>query len=177
MADTDNVADDTATENSSSQSESNSVMIKVGALLAVVLAIQVTVVMVFLKPPQAVITGDDAQIQEAAEATNNVTEVEIDSFSCANNEAIQASVVHVNFSLSVVVNDSNKDNFVEAFTHHSNKRIIESVEKVARSAKLEDLSDPELATIKLKIKEAINRVMRKSYVERAIIYKFTMIEQ
>lgn len=168
-------------QTSTGQSETNSVLIKIGVLLAIVLAIQVTVVLMFVNPQvsgPAEIIGDPSLIAEESESIgDNIDEVEIGSFQCANTTAIPSSIVHVNFKLCALVTRAKKDLFKDTVNGASNKRVREAVEKVARSATLDDLNDASLNSIKLQIKEEINRVLRKSYVEQSIIYDFTIMEQ
>ena len=67
--------------------------------------------------------------------------------------------------------------FETAANQHHNARVRQAVLKVARSASLEDLNDPNLTTIKRQLREEINKVLRKSYVTEVVISDFKTMEQ
>ena len=51
------------------------------------------------------------------------------------------------------------------------------MDTIIRGAKLDELNDPELETIKRLIREDVNRLLRKDYVNRVVITDVRIIEQ
>lgn len=118
----------------------------------------------------------DAKEEEEAEEADTV-EVEIDSFSASNSLAAPGSVIHVNFKLVASVASSQETTFAELVSKGKQGRVRQAIIKVARSASLEDLQDPELNVFKTQMKEEINKVLQKSYVNDVIISAFRTMEQ
>ncbi|MAT16741.1 MAG: hypothetical protein CMJ46_15900 [Planctomyces sp.] len=162
-------------------------LIKIGGLLAVVLGLQVIVVWWLLSRPTVPATeltpGEEIENAISTEDTvggvSSVTdkEVEIDTFNCTNTSAIDEGVVHVSFHLSATTNPSNEVDFQLAVTNTAERRVKEAVERVARNAPYEDLKDPNLNSIRRQLKDEINKVLRKSYVNEVQITEFKIIEQ
>jgi len=113
----------------------------------------------------------------AAEEGTDAVEVAIDSFSTTNSRAAPGSVIHLTFKLTAVVAAGQDIAFENAANQHHNARVRQAVLKVARSASLEDLNDPNLTTIKRQLREEINKVLRKSYVSEVVISDFKTMEQ
>ncbi|HEX6984464.1 MAG TPA: flagellar basal body-associated FliL family protein [Planctomycetaceae bacterium] len=103
-------------------------------------------------------------------------EVLIDTFSTTNSRAAPGTVVHVTFKLTGVVPAGQEVAFEHAANQHHNTRVRQAVEKVARSASLDDLTDPNLTTVKRQLREEINKVLRKSYLTEVVISDFKTIE-
>lgn len=118
---------------------------------------------------------DDADSEEASEPDS--VEVGIDSFSASNSLAAPGSVIHVRFNLVATVARGQETTFAELVSKSKQARVRQAVIKVARSASLEDLQDPELNVFKRQIKEEINKVLHKSYVNDVIISSFRTMEQ
>ncbi|MCA9042145.1 MAG: flagellar basal body-associated FliL family protein [Planctomycetaceae bacterium] len=171
----------------SESGSSTTKLIKIGALLAVVLGLQVIVVWWLLSRPavpatevteEETIEGqfDEDNFNDGASSVTDA-EVVIDSFNCTNTSAIDEGVVHVSFHLSATTSPSNETDFQVAVTQTAERRVKEAVERVARNAPYEDLKDPYLNSIKRQIKDEINKVLRKSYVNEILITEFKIIEQ
>ncbi len=107
----------------------------------------------------------------------DTVEVPIDSFSVSNSLAAPGSVIHVRFKLVATVADGQQITFAELVSKSKQARVHQAIIKVARSASLEDLQDPELSVFKRQIKEEINKVLHKSYVNDIIISQFRTMEQ
>jgi flagellar basal body-associated protein FliL len=112
-----------------------------------------------------------------ADEESNAVEVTVDSFSTTNSRAAPGSVIHLTFKLTAVVAAGQDIAFENAANQHHNARVRQAVLKVARSASLEDLNDPNLTTIKRQLREEINKVLRKSYVNEVVISDFKTMEQ
>ncbi len=121
-------------------------------------------------------TGDEPNAEEEASEPDTV-EVPIDSFSVSNSLAAPGSVIHVRFKLVATVAEGQDIAFAELVGKSKQARVHQAVIKVARSASLEDLQDPELSVFKRQIKEEINKVLHKSYVNDIIISQFRTMEQ
>ncbi|MBA3313080.1 MAG: flagellar basal body-associated FliL family protein [Planctomycetaceae bacterium] len=125
-------------------------------------------------------TDDDAHADEvelAADEGADAIEVAIDSFSTTNSRAAPGSVIHLSFKLTAVVGKGQDVAFENAANQHHSARVRQAVLKVARSASLEDLNDPNLTTVKRQLREEINNVLRKSYVAEIVISDFKTMEQ
>jgi flagellar basal body-associated protein FliL len=120
--------------------------------------------------------GEDPDHGTTSDGPETV-EVLVDSFSTTNSRAAPGSVIHLTFKLTAVVPSGQDVSFEHAANQHHNARVRQAVLKVARSASLEDLNDPNLTTVKRQLREEINKVLRKSYVTEVVISDFKTIEQ
>lgn len=125
-----------------------------------------------------VIGGSSAKGDAEEEAVEpDTVEVSIDSFSTSNSLAAPGSVIHVRFDLVVTVAEGQETTFQDLVSKSKKARVRQAVNKVARSASLEDLQDAELNVFKRQVKEEINKVLHKSYVNDVIISSFRTMEQ
>lgn len=119
--------------------------------------------------------SDEAADEEKSEP--DTVEVEIDKFNASNSMAAPGSVIHVRFVLVATVAEGQETIFAELVSKSKQARVRQAVISVARRATLEDLQDPELNVFKRQIKEEINKVLHKSYVNDVIISSFQTMEQ
>lgn len=117
------------------------------------------------------------EVEDPIDGGVDSVEVAIDSFSTTNGRAAPGSVIHITFKLTAVVPVGQEIEFDRLANQQNNGRVRQVVEKIARSAGLDDLNDPSLATIKRQLREEINKVLRKSYVTEVVISDFKMMEQ
>ena len=103
-------------------------------------------------------------------------EVEIGSFNCSNNQA-DGSVLHISFRLYATIADGQQTAFKEIVQNRMNARVRQAVGKVIRSSSMEDLDDPDQGVIRRQLKEEINKVLRKSFVNEIILVDFRMMQQ
>ncbi len=144
-----------------------------GVLLLVVSAGMAGTFLVLLSDDE---TAHD-ELALTADEGSDAVEVTVDSFSTTNSRAAPGSVIHLTFKLTAVVSSGQDIEFEHAANQHHNARVRQAVLKVARSANLEDLNDPNLTTIKRQLREEINKVLRKSYVTEVVISDFKTMEQ
>lgn len=104
-------------------------------------------------------------------------EVPIDEFSTTNGRAAPGSVIHTTFKLTAVVPMGQEIEFERLANQQNNGRVRQAVEKIVRSANLDDLNDPNLSTMKRQLREEINKILKKSYVSEIVISDFKMMEQ
>jgi flagellar basal body-associated protein FliL len=78
--------------------------------------------------------------------------------------------------VAAVVKTNDAVQFRESVTKHKN-RIRQAIEKIFRSAERDELNDANLNALKRSMKEEVNKVLRKSYVDEIVVYDFSMIEQ
>ena len=114
---------------------------------------------------------------DAAAGDSESTEVTLETFMTTNNKASPGSIIHMTFRLVCIVATAQRTAFEHAANEEHRHRVRETVLKVARSASMEDLSDPDLSSIKRLFREEINKVLRKSYVTEVVISDFKTIEQ
>ncbi|MEX0717926.1 MAG: flagellar basal body-associated FliL family protein [Planctomycetaceae bacterium] len=157
--------------------------IRVLGLLAVIMAGQALLMLLFLPAPVETPTdgaaallaedGDDG----AADLNLSLVEVAIDEFNTTNSRATPGSIIHVSFKLVAIVAANEREPFATAVNGSHEARVREAIEKVVRSTSLDDLRDPSYVMLKRRIKSDINKVLRKSYVIEAVIRDFKTIEQ
>lgn len=112
-----------------------------------------------------------------ASSDSESAEVTLETFMTTNNRAAPGSIIHMTFRLVCIVQTAQKASFEHAANEEQRHRVRETILKVARSASMEDLSDPDLSSIKRLFREEINKVLRKSYVTEVVISDFKTIEQ
>jgi flagellar basal body-associated protein FliL len=122
--------------------------------------------------------GDDATDGEEAvdPLVYESVEMEIGTFNCSNNQA-DGSVVHISFRLFATIADGQQAAFEEIVQNRMNARVRQAVGKVVRSSSMEDLDDPDQGVIRRQLKEEINKVLRKSFVNEVILVDFRMLQQ
>ena len=125
------------------------------------------------------VLGDGSSDGDPSEAVdpNDGVEVEIDKFNTTNSRARLGSTLHVSFSLIAIVKPNNQAAFTEAANQAHKARVREAVVKIVRSASMDNLNDPDLSVIKRQIREAVNKVLRNSYILEVVIDDFRQMEQ
>ncbi len=108
---------------------------------------------------------------------SDTAEVILETVMTTNNKAAPGSIIHMTFRLVCIVATAQKAAFERAANEEHRHRVRETVLKVARSANMEDLSDPDLSTLKRLLREEINKVLRKSYVIEVVVSDYKTIEQ
>ena len=158
----------------------------IGGIVLVVVAVQAIVTWLLL--PNSASDGGhgkpDAKEHAAAAAhepeedapEGDVAEVALGDFSFSNTTAMAGSILHVDFKLAAVTS-SRQASSLEERVKTNTARIRQAVNKIVRSSNLEELNDPHLGTIKRLIKEDINRLLRKTYVNEVVITDVRIIEQ
>ena len=94
-----------------------------------------------------------------------------------NSIAAADTIVHIAFKLHALVATDQKDEFDAAANDKHKARVREAVEKIARSATLEDLEDSSLSTIRRLLREEINKVLRQSYVVDVVMSDYKTMKQ
>ena len=145
--------------------------VKTFALLLLIMLVEAAGIYVWLPDPSAKDNQDDTQnALKNAGADVETVEVLIDEFRTTNSRAaVQGSEINLTFTLAAVVSRDAEFDFKEAVQKNHQYRVHQAVEKVCRSATLQELTDPEISTIKRKIKEEINKVLGTSYIIVIII--------
>jgi flagellar basal body-associated protein FliL len=120
-------------------------------------------------------SGVEAEVDDVpADAT---VEVLIDNFNCTNNRAAAGSTIHVSFKVVCIVKDGQNLAFEELANKTHKTRTRQSIERIIRSAALEDLHDPNLSTIRRQIREEVNKVVGKNFVLDVAVSDIRLIEQ
>lgn len=114
--------------------------------------------------------GDDGALGELVEVPVGNSE-----YNCTNGKAAKDVVFHVNFRVVALVTASQRQAFIDAMKT-SEARIREAIIKVGRNSSHEELNDPHASSIKRLIREDINKILKKSYVQNIVISDFTVIE-
>lgn len=155
-------------------------VVRVVLLLLVVVGVEIAAVWFLLPSPEmagARKNTSDGAFDEGLDTGEPATrEVLIDTFNVTNRRAA-AGVIHIAFRLVAVVAAEHEVAFNEAANRLHRARVRQAVVKVARMSSLEDLGDPELSTVKRRIREEVNKVLRKSYITEVVISEFRTLEQ
>lgn len=126
--------------------------------------------------PEAAADGGRKVSAEPPRA-DGLVEVEVHNFTVTNNIAAADTIVHVAFKMYALVPSDQKSAFEDAAMVKNKARVREAVEKIARSATLDDLNDPNLGTLKRLLKEEVNKVLKQSYIVEVVISDFRTMEQ
>ena len=154
--------------------------LKVLGLLVIVMAVEAAGIYLLIPAPAASATGAESEAGSSTPAAelSDTVEVPIDPpFNVTNSRAAPGSIIHITFRLVAVVSGRQQTAFADAVNVIHSARVRQAIVKVARSSSMEDLSDPELSTLKRLIREEINKVLRKSYVIEVVISDFKTMEQ
>jgi len=125
------------------------------------------------KPEAAAIVKAPVETAKA----DGLAEIEVHNFTVTNNIAAADTIVHVAFKMYAIVPSDQKSAFEDAAMVKNKARVREAVEKIARSATLDDLNDPNLGTLKRLLKEEVNKVLKQSYIVEVVISDFRTMEQ
>ena len=169
---------------SSSKSPWGGKKVKIAALLVVVMAVEAMAIYFVLPQPAAPVSAgeDDTALGENPDREDvnhdvDTVEVEVGRFDTTNSRADSSAVIHISFKLYAIVARDQKVSFDQAAKSKHKARVRQAVITVCRSSSLNDLSDPELGVIKRKIRETVNKILRKSYIIEVVIDGFTTMEQ
>jgi flagellar basal body-associated protein FliL len=150
---------------------------KVKILLLLVLVMGVEAAGFYMLVPKS--TSTNATGEEDAGSMDNVETVEVafDSFQVYNGSAAPGRRLYVEFKLTTVVAKSQEIQFDQAASKKHKASVKQVVQEVVSSSSLTELNDPRLSVIRRKIKEEINKVLRKSYVNNVILTDYRVSEQ
>ena len=115
--------------------------------------------------------GHDAEPHEG-----DVAEVSLGNFSFSNGVAVPGVILHVDFKLTAITAAKQAASLESQVKVHD-ARIRQAVNKIVRGSNLEELNDPNMHAIKRSIREEVNRLLRKSYVNEVVITDIRTIEQ
>lgn len=115
--------------------------------------------------------GDGAE-EEPREAEVEQIEVFVDKFRCTNSVAKPGADITVSFSVYATVAKGQDVAFDTAVNKDHKGRVRQAIEKVVRGSNLDDLGDSNLGTIKRKIKEEVNKALRKSYIIEVVVSEY-----
>lgn len=127
--------------------------------------------------PEAAAAGSGEKVPAETAKADGLAEVEVHNFTVTNNIAAADTIVHVAFKMYALVPSDQKSAFEDAAMVKNKARVREAVEKIARSATLDDLNDPNLGTLKRLLKEEVNKVLKQSYIVEVVISDFRTMEQ
>jgi flagellar basal body-associated protein FliL len=160
----------------------------IGVIVTLVVVVQAVVTWLLLphsastdaahKPPekeQAAAAPPELE-HEVESHEGDVAEVAMGDFSFSNGTAMPGSIIHVDFKLAAVTSAKQAASLEAQIKQHS-ARIRQAVNRIVRGSNLEELNDPNLHAIKRSIREEINRLLRKSYVNEVVITDVRTMEQ
>lgn len=161
--------------------------IVIGAIVLIVVIVQVVVTSLLIPSHPAAENANKHEEKEHehaaaeqhhgdAETEGEFAEVPMGDFSFSNGTAAPGMIIHVDFKLSAVATSKQASSLDSQLKLHQ-ARVRQAVNKIVRMSSLEELNDPNLATIKRLIREDINRLLRKSYVLEVVITDVRTMEQ
>jgi len=158
----------------------------IGVIVLIVVAVQAIVTYLLVPHSTASDPGHKTPEKETATAPagehetesneGDVAEVALGDFSFSNGTAMPGSIINVSFKLAAVTS-AKQATSLEALVKTHAARIGQAVNKIVRGSNLEELNDPNLYAIKRSVRDEVNRVLRKSYVNELVITDFRTIEQ
>jgi len=110
-------------------------------------------------------------------ASAETVEVAFDTFQVYNGSAYAGRRLYVEFKLTVVVAQSQEVAFDQAASKKHKASVKQAVQEVVSSSNQTELNDPRLSVIRRRIKEEINKVLRKSFVSNVILTDYRVSEQ
>lgn len=155
---------------------------KILALLLVVMSAQAAAMYLLLPQPTTELAqgedgvGSGLGQNHTSESEFDTVEVKIDTFNSTNSNSPDGGSIHVTFVLYATVASDVQRVFSDAISSHR-ARVSQAIIKVIRMSSREDLRDPELNVVKRRIKEGVNKVLRKSYIKEVVISEFKTMEQ
>lgn len=173
--DEDPSAETTAEEVSSGHSKAK--LIKVGGLLLIVIVFQIGISYWLLTPDQPKEAAEETLSKESESLDVVTSEVKVNDFSVTNNIAEPGATIHVTFNLVALVEQGSATDFEAKVKENNKARVKQAVIEVVRKASLADLNDPQLSTMKRMMKEAVNKVLKKSYVIETVISEYRTMTQ
>lgn len=159
---------DDATEQEAAPKKSllSSKKVKILALLALVMSVEAAGF--FLLVPDG--NGGNQKDEEPIEEDLDTVEVTVlKNYRTTNHIAAPGVVTDVTFTLVAEVPSNESVTFDLAVTKDKANLIKSEVQKVILGSNSEELHDPSLTVISQKIREAINKALRKSYVTRVLL--------
>lgn len=165
------------TTDATSASHSKAKMIKVGGLLLLVIVLQVGLSYWLLTPDQPKEVTEETLSKESENLQVTTSEVKVNDFSVTNNIAEPGATIHVTFNLVALVEQGAASDFEAKVKEQNKARVKQAVIEVVRKSSLTDLNDPQLGTMKRMMKEAINKVLKKSYVIETVISEYRTMTQ
>lgn len=160
----------------------------IGAIVLIVVIVQVVLTSLLL-PGHAASDAAHKQDDKDHAATDShhgdgdsegsdgeFAEVPMGDFSFSNGTAAPGMIIHVDFKLSAVATTKHASSLDSQLKMHQ-ARVRQAVNKIVRMSSLEELNDPNLATIKRLIREDINRLLKKTYVLEVVITDVRTMEQ
>jgi flagellar basal body-associated protein FliL len=176
-------APDVAVTAPAKKGKGNLVMI-IGAIVVVVIVQTVLTLLLMPKAGATKPTEDAAKVAAAkAEAEEKADDTESDTretnvgdFNCTNNTAAPGVVIHLDFKMAALSTEKHAGTLKELLKNHD-ARVRQIVGQIVRRSTLEDLNDPNLATIRRLVKEDINRLIRKSLITDIVLIDVRTVEQ
>jgi hypothetical protein len=158
-----------------------------GAAFVAVLVVQIAVTDLLLtpsrsdpsasrKPEKKVPAESDADHSENDPGSREYSEVLLGEFSFSNRSAVPGLIIHVDFNLAAVVLRRQASTLESQAKYHRG-RIREAVNAIVRNSTLEELNDPNLATLKRLIRQEINRLLDNRLVHEVVINDIRIMEQ
>jgi flagellar basal body-associated protein FliL len=147
-------------------------MLKIGGIVLGVMLVQGLATWFLLPAPAA--APVDADLEEPADADG--VEVAIDKVN-PTNTAAAGHPIHVSAEIVAIVAASQEVKFDQVANRELKARVRQVCRKVLESANMAELNEPGSSTIRRRMREEINKLLRKSYVIDIVFPHFQKQEQ
>jgi flagellar basal body-associated protein FliL len=150
---------------------------KVKTMLLVLLVMGIEATGFYTLVPKAAKPGAAGEDAPGELASVETVEVAFDTFQVFNGSAVPGRRLYVEFKLTAVVAQSQEVAFDQAASKKHKASVKQAVQEVVSSSNLTELYDPRLSVIRRRMKEEINKVLRKSFVSYVILTDYRVSEQ
>jgi flagellar basal body-associated protein FliL len=148
-------------------------LLKVGGLVIAVMLVQ-GVATWFLLPPAPAVLPEGSEVEEPADSGG--VEVALDKITPTNTTAT-GHPIHVSAEVVAIVSASQQVQFDQVANKDLKARVRQVCRKVLESANMAELNEPGNGTIRRRMREEINKLLRKSYVIDVVFPHFQKQEQ
>jgi flagellar basal body-associated protein FliL len=157
-----------------------------GGIVLVVVVVPAVVTYLLLPQPTASNAGHRPAEEKPAVAAGHepageahrtgIAEVSLGEFKISNGMAVPGETIDIEFKLAAVT-AAQQAQGLEAQVKSHTARIRQAVIGIVRRSRYDELSDPQLDTIRQLIHEDVNRLLGKVYVNDVTITDVTITEQ
>lgn len=166
-------SEDTAPDEPSKKFHLGNKKIKILVLLVIVMGLEGAALYFFL--PQ--ISSGNTQKTDDGSSDDSISadmiEVEIGKFIVTNDQAAGTVSMHLKFTITGVVTKSRELEFHRKVSSDHHALVRQTIESVWRSADMDELIEPDLYSIKLKIRKKINKILKQDYIRQVLVSDYT----
>ena len=145
---------------------------KIKILLLLILVMGVEAAGFYVLVPSAADNGDSKKNGTGEQKDVEMVEVTIGTFQTTNGQAVPGTQMNVQCEVTAVVALNQEVVFEQAVSKKNKASVGQAIQHVLSGSSLPELNDPRRSVIRRKIREGINKVLRRSYVNEVILTDF-----